>query len=152
MLHLDSEKNPSASWNDAKYYYPGDDYIDWVGLSVFGRQLPQNQWLLFPAQLKKFMPEVEEMTKTRPLMISEFAVIEDASDPLRKAEWLKQAMQSISRGLFPRVKAVTYWNSPGWLTNGKANFKIDSSPEALQAFQDEIMQPFWISNGAIRGL
>jgi beta-mannanase len=144
VLHVDAAGSPHEEWNKVKYYYPGDDYIDWIGISVFGRQLPQNNWIFFPIVLKRFMAQLEETTKTKPFMISEYGVIEDDGDPTRKAKWIRQAFQSISRGLFPQVKGMTYWNSPGWLPRGRASFKIDTSPEALEAYRTEISQAFWI--------
>lgn len=98
VLHLDTARSPEVEWNSAKYYYPGDDYIDWIGLSVFGRQLPENRWLLFPRQLKSFLPELAAMTQNKPFLIVEAAVIEDAGDTNRKALWIKQA--------FNRFRAV----------------------------------------------
>ncbi len=149
VLHVDAARSPHAEWNDVKYYYPGDEYIDWIGISVFGRQLPQNNWIFFPIILKNFIQQVEVTTRNKPYMISEYGVIEDSADPTRKAKWIKQAFQSISRGLFPNVRGMTYWNSPGWLSNGRASFKIDSSIEAREAYRTEISQPFWVDTAII---
>jgi hypothetical protein len=145
ILHVDVAWTPQQEWNKMKYYHPGDDYIDWIGLSVFGRQLPKSNWILFPAMLKNFLGQIEE-SSSLPILISEFGVIEDAADPERKARWLRQALQSVSKGMFKRVKGITYWNSPGWLPEGKASFKIDSSEPSLRAFRDEIASPFWLEN------
>ncbi len=146
VLHVDSNRSPEASWNDFKYYYPGDDYIDWIGVSVFGAQLPNQDWILFPQLFKNFWPEIIAATTSKPILISEYAVIEDKNDPLRKAQWIKQALESVSRGLFKQIKGVTYWQSPGWLEDKKANFMIDSSPAALQMYRMEVAQPFWLSD------
>ena len=146
ILHVDSAGSPEAKWNFVKNYYPGDDYIDWIGVSVFGRQLPKNDWILFPTLLKAFMSQVLEATSTKPILISEFGVIEDATDANRKAIWLHQAFSSISKGMFKNVKGLTYWNSPGWLADRRADFSINSSPLALEAFRSEIASPFWISD------
>lgn len=146
VLHVDAAGSPGAAWNRVSNYYPGDDYIDWIGVSVFGAQLPTHNWLLFPTLLKEFWAQIEETSQTKPILISEFAVIEDAKDPNHKAQWIHQALQSISRGLFKRVKGITYWNSPGWLADKKANFMIDSSAPAQKAYQVEIAEPFWLSD------
>lgn len=143
VFHVDSARSPESEWNDAHYYYPGDDYIDWIGISVFGAQLPTHDWNYFHSKLKRFEPHLEKLQTTKPWMISEFAVIEDANDSKRKALWIRQAFESIERGLFKKVKGVSYWNSPGWLSNGSANFKIDSSPESQLSFQNEVKKSFW---------
>lgn len=145
VIHVDVSASPQAAWNDFRYYYPGDEYIDWVGLSAFGAQLPTHSWSLFPRHLKEFLPKVEAVTQ-KPILISEYAVIEDAQDSLRKAQWIRQALQSVSRGLYKQIKGMSYWHSPGWLPERKANFRIDSAPASLEAYQHEIQQPFWLSD------
>jgi hypothetical protein len=149
VLHVDAAGTPSAEWNRVKYYYPGDDYIDWIGVSVFGAQLPTHQWILFPTVLRQFWPQIDEAAPGKPVLISEFAVIEDAKDPLRKSQWLRQAMSSVSRGLFKQVKGMTYWHSPGWLPSKKADFSIDSSPASLATYRTEAAQPFWRADAEV---
>ena len=151
ILHVDANWSPEESWNEMRYYYPGDEYIDWIGVSVFGRQLPQYSWFLFPQVLKPFLRQIEEAAPTKPMLVSEFAVIEDKHDPERKGKWLKQALQSVSKGLFKKIKGVTYWNSPGWLAHDKANFKIDSSEESTKAYREEMAQPFWLEDVVLSG-
>lgn len=147
VLHLDTAWSPNSSWNEAKYYYPGDEYVDWIGLSVFGAQLPSHDWLTFLPKLKNFEKQLEAMTTTKPILISEFAVIEDKNDPDRKAKWIKQALQSIEKGLFKRIKGISYWNSPGWLENNTASFKIDTSEQSLQSYRDGVSSSFWKTEG-----
>ncbi len=146
ILHVDAAWSPEQSWNELRHYYPGDDYIDWIGVSVFGRQLPQNNWILFPKVLKSFLPQIERAAPSKPILISEFGVIEDRDIADRKAIWLRQALQSVSKGLFKNVRGVTYWNSPGWLASGRADFRITTSAETLATFRREIGQPFWLSD------
>jgi beta-mannanase len=152
ILHVDASGSPESRWNEVKNYYPGDEYVDWIGVSVFGAQLPTNNWILFPATLKNFWAQISATSPDKPVLISEFGVIEDPSDPHRKEQWLHQALQSISRGLFKNVKGITYWNSPGWLANKKADFSIASSPLALEAYRSEMRQPFWLSEATLGDL
>jgi beta-mannanase len=147
VFHVDVAWTPRKQWNEAYNYYPGDDYIDWIGLSVFGTQLPTSDWLLFIPTLLSFDEEINKMSLTKPLMISEFATIENEYIPSYKEAWIRSALDSIEQGIFPRIKGISYWNSPGWLSDGTANFKIDSSPMSLKAYQDGIRSDFWISQG-----
>lgn len=143
VLHVDTARAPHTSWNKVKYYYPGDDYIDWIGLSVFGAQLPTHSWEDFLPKLKNFWTEIKETTSQKPIIISEFAVIEDTQNSNRKAQWLTRALKVIETQLYPII-GVTYWNSPGWLEDGSADFRITSSINSLEAFQKEISKPFWM--------
>ena len=146
VFHVDSAKSPEADWNDIKHYYPGDEFIDWIGISVFGAQLPTHEWHLFQNKLKRFVPDLENLKSARPWLIAEMAVIESTNDPDKKAVWLRQALRFIEAGIFPKVKGITYWNSPGWLANEKANFKVDSSEQALESFKSEISKTFWLTD------
>jgi hypothetical protein len=143
ILHLDTSWSPRKEWNEAKHYYPGDEYIDWIGLSVFGAQLPNHNWYNFVQKYKNFKSQIDEMTTSKPIMISEFAVIEDKNNVGRKAKWIKQAYSSVEKGLFKEIKAMSYWNSPGWLENERASFKIDTSQSSLETYQDSVVSPFW---------
>jgi hypothetical protein len=145
VLHLDTGGTPTTSWNKAKNYYPGDEYVDWIGLSVFGAQLPTHKWINFEDKFKYFWPQIKELAEKKPLIISEFAVIEDKNDPLRKTEWLKETFDFIESQEFP-IRAVTYWNSPGWLADGSADFRVTSSPTALDFVQKRLKTNYWIIN------
>lgn len=142
VFHVDTAKSPHASWNQAEYYYPGDEYIDWIGLSVFGAQLPTHEWIEFLPKLKAFWPEIASIAKRKPVIISEFAVIEDKRNPNRKAQWIQRALRTIETGLYP-IKGITYWNSPGWLEDGSADFRITSSQQALNTFTNRVTSDFW---------
>ena len=38
MFHTNNYPYPYETWNGAPAYYPGSDYVDWLGLSVYGQQ------------------------------------------------------------------------------------------------------------------
>lgn len=37
-FHADAISEPNEPWNFIENYYPGNDYVDWIGISVFGPQ------------------------------------------------------------------------------------------------------------------
>ena len=39
--------SPNEAWNNIKNYYPGDDYIDWIGTSIYGSIDPGGEWKSF---------------------------------------------------------------------------------------------------------
>lgn len=144
VLHLDVAGSPSTWWNRAEHYYPGDEYVDWIGLSVFGAQLPTHKWVSFEDKFRPFWPQIEALTLKKPLIISEFAVIEDLNLPNRKAEWLEDAFSFIESQEFP-IRAATYWNSPGWLADGTANFRLNSSESSLLFIQKKLNEEQWVN-------
>ena len=142
VWHVDTAWSPHARWNDASNYYPGDEYIDWIGLSVFGAQLPNHEWLDFFRKFRNFYPQIERIAEKKPIIISEFAVIEDPNIPSRKADWISRALGLVESGRYP-IKAITYWNSEGWLPDAAADFRITSSVQATEAFIERLREPFW---------
>jgi hypothetical protein len=38
FFHVDAYSQPDTAWNSMAEYYPGDAWIDWLGLSVYGPQ------------------------------------------------------------------------------------------------------------------
>ena len=38
VFHTNNYSYPLDTWNFASAYYPGADYVDWLGLSVYGQQ------------------------------------------------------------------------------------------------------------------
>ncbi len=149
ILHIDTSGDPESEWNQIKNYYPGDDYIDWIGLSVFGAQLPTHDWDFFEMKLKRFMPQINAMTKTKPLLISEFGVIEGQWGPEAKANWIRRALGSIEKGLFPQIKGISYWHSDGWAGYKNASFRVDSSEQSLESYRKAISTEFWKSTSEV---
>ncbi len=44
MFHTNNYSYPVDTWNFAAAYYPGPDYCDWLGLSVYGQQFKDESW------------------------------------------------------------------------------------------------------------
>jgi beta-mannanase len=42
VLHLMDFSLPNEEWNMAAQYYPGSDYVDWLGFSLYGAQFPSD--------------------------------------------------------------------------------------------------------------
>lgn len=117
---------PDASWNKISAYYPGDEYVDWVGMD--GYNWGYGKWQSFDSGFKTMYNEITYVTH-KPLMIGEFASAEQGGS---KAEWIKDALSSI-RTDYPLIKILCWFN-----INKERDWRIDSSSEALAAFQQAI--------------
>lgn len=72
-FHVNGIKFPDEEWNSMKAYYPGDEYIDWIGVSIYGplnvndpsqysfRQIFENCW-----------SEFSSISSIKPLAIFEY--------------------------------------------------------------------------------
>jgi hypothetical protein len=75
FYHVDVHSEPDVDWNSIQNYYPGDDYIDWLGVSVYGPQLPDETYQSFTAMLDEFYPELIKLSE-KPIAVLEFAITE----------------------------------------------------------------------------
>jgi beta-mannanase len=139
-------------WNNMINYYPGDDYIDWIGISVYGAFDRGTTWDSFTRVLDGAYPELSTISLKKPLAVFEFGVLEDPSQG-NKTAWIQDALQSIQSGRYPRIKAISYWNEkwndctivclPG--LNGEINLKLDSSPKTVEVFRKIVASPLFVT-------
>jgi len=78
FFHVDAAGSPAsqnAAWNDVKYYYPGDDYVDWIGVSIYGAQTPNEDCIQFEQSLKGVYDSLTKMSG-KPIAVLEWATTE----------------------------------------------------------------------------
>ncbi len=145
VFHVDAESLPIEAWNSMAAYYPGDDYIDWIGVSVYGPQVQGDDWRTFTEILDASYPELTAISPKKPIALLEFGAMEQ-EPKTQKAKWIRDALQAIKNNRYPHIKAISYWHSK-WRNANRSisNLKVDSSPEALRAYKEEIIDPFFIS-------
>jgi hypothetical protein len=75
-FHPNCESFPNEPWNSIDAYYPGDDYIDWIGISVYGAQSASEPWVSFEDILDPVYTELIATFPNKLLMIPEWGVRE----------------------------------------------------------------------------
>jgi hypothetical protein len=79
VFHVNAGSYPDEDWNSMAYYYPGDDYVDWIGISVYGPQTPKEArqyWETFTEIMDTYYPELAALSSSKPLAVVEFGVVE----------------------------------------------------------------------------
>ncbi len=146
VFHVDSQPQPQEAWNSMAAYYPGDQYVDWLGLSVFGAQFPWQYWDSFANVLEHSYLEFAALSQTKPLAISEFGVIEDPYDANRKTQWINEALSTLLDERFNRIKFISYWHESSWIPSHQNNLRIDSSAQSLATYRNLINRPEFLSD------
>jgi beta-mannanase len=133
-------------------YYPGDAYVDMIGVSVWGLETWDRAWYGGPRTFAEAFGEkyyrVEQFDK--PVIIAELGV---AGQEGYRHNWLADISEfSSSRGLFPLLAAIVYFNdkephhwpdghgSPDWrvtTTDLRDDRPSDVSPRQVAAHQRE---------------
>jgi beta-mannanase len=116
-------------WNNIKDYHPGDEYIDWIGTSVYGADMPNSKWKSFTNMVDKAYPELTSVSARKPIAIFEFGVIEEQQG--NKTEWIKNALPSVEGGTrYPRIKAISYWDEK-WTDNKNKTIGLRINSSAM---------------------
>jgi membrane-bound metal-dependent hydrolase YbcI (DUF457 family) len=118
-------------------YFPGDRWVDWVGLDGFNWGAPI-AWQSFPKIFDRSYRLLTTISK-KPVMIAETGSNEAGGD---KARWLRRTLtRQLPR--LKRVRAVVWFDA----TDG-SDFRVDSSPGALAAFRKAISSPLYSGDGS----
>jgi len=89
-------------------YYPGEMYVDWVGVAVlnYGLTWPPHRWWTFQDSLKASYDRLAAFRK--PILVPEAGSVGESAD---KGEWLTSALRSL-RSSFPLVRMVVFFDAP----------------------------------------
>lgn len=133
-----NEGNPvGASWNALENYYPGDAYVNWLGIDGYnwGTSRPWSYWRSFDEIFGDFYGRLTKLAPGKPIMIAEFASSEQGGN---KANWITNAFQRIKTD-YPRIKAFIWFD-----IIKETEWAIDSSLESLAAFQKAMQDSYYV--------
>ncbi len=147
FFHINVENDPVNNWNKMKNYYPGDNYIDWIGISAYGSLELKEPWRNLSEMITDNWNEINSIsTIGKPIALLEFGVYE-SNNSWKKSQWIDEAIHSITYGQVysGQIKAISYWNE-SWDDNGNLiDLRLDSSPNAQQTYQSAINSASFIS-------
>lgn len=128
---------PNTDWNAQSVYgsyYPGDGYVDWLGMDGYNFGTTTSDGWLTPAQI--FGRSYTALTglSAKPIIIEETASTELGGS---KAAWITQLAQTIP-AQFPAVEALVWFQR-----NKETDWRVNSSVGALGAFTALAANPHW---------
>lgn len=146
VFHVDAYSYPNEPWNQMARYYPGDSYIDWIGVSSYGALLPGDDWISFTSVMDHAYPQLAKISKRKPLAVLEFGVTEYMHNKYKKSSWIHNALQSIKNGRYPRIKAISYWHENWENGDGTKSFlRLDSTKITMNTYRKDISNPYFIT-------
>jgi len=114
--------SPDTSWNRFQRYYPGDDYVDWVGVSGYDF-FSESPRTLFSAVVAAY-------GERKPIILSETAAVDHGRGS--KAAWIKKLSSWVEDT--PAVGAVV-WFDTDTQDDSPHNFRPDTDSAALAAYR-----------------
>ena len=99
--------SPHPAYKQFKEYYPGDQYVDWVGIPTlnYGTVAPWSKWWSFNEIFGNYYDSVAVFNK--PIMLSELGSLSVGGN---RATWFAEALADLPQK-YPLVKAVLYYHS-----------------------------------------
>lgn len=114
--------NPKASWNDLHNYYPGDRYVDWIGLSGYNwystRGVP---WKTFEDLYHQVLVDLA-CRYAKPQIIAEVGTVE--GEPT-KAGWIADMYDKTPN--YPFLRLASYFNDFAYGSSTSADFRVTTS-------------------------
>ena len=131
---------PANEWNRFENYYPGSEFVDWVGLDGYNwgdksLQRPYSKWETFNDIFETPLNKMEKLAPDKPIMISEIGSAEGKFN--KKAKWIEDAFHKLCN--FPKLRMLIWFNYDK-RTEGEPDWRINSSIESLNMFNKFITQ------------
>ncbi len=132
----------TAEWNSIEKYWPGDEYVDWIGMDAYN-WYPKDPWggerpyRDFNNCFRELYDQCVALSN-KPIMIAEFGTPEFSYNETTKVEWIENAFYEIKHN-YPSIKLLLWFH-----IDKELNWKVNSSEESLKAYKDAISDPYFI--------
>ena len=136
----------------APYFYPGDDYVDWIASDGYNWGVSKrdqgDRWRQVLEIFDEFMVFARQHPK--PIMIGEYGAQEQSEDPAAKPRWMRNAHDVFMNkakteqcrwcGAFSDVAAVVYFDVD---YGPHGDWRIMSSDDTLAAYKEASGDPYF---------
>jgi len=154
----------TSNWNiNMDDYYPGDEYVDWVGISAYAnRYFLAQEWevkeshnpIVFKAAdaadpVLMIKEVVKRYGDRKPIMLAECGAAYYTKGQINQysVPWAQTAlkrMYSMVPIVYPQVKLIAYFNTK--MTNENNYYDLESCTELKDAYNEITAMPWFIKN------
>jgi hypothetical protein len=134
------QDGPPHDWNHWTHYYPGDGWVDWVGIDGFnwGAATRWGHWASFTDLIE---PVYRDYAGRKPIMIAETGTTRVGGS---KVGWFQDARDDIET-VFPRVRAIVYFNAHDGVY--PVDWRVTTSAASGSAFKAWGSDPYFHGDG-----
>ena len=119
--------NPPDAWNNIHNYYPGNAYVDWIGLSGYNWYVSpgHNQpWRTFDYLYDAVLKDLA-CSYAKPQMIAEIGSVEGGGSVPTKSQWIADTYQKATS--YPFLRAIVWFNDYAMASPALADFRVTTS-------------------------
>ena len=125
----------SSRINNPEYYYPGDKYVDWIGINAYSVARNPSMDKSLYALMHETYRQMQKNHPQKPIMQSEFA----RTNQYEQQWWIQDAYSNLKND-FPAIKAAIYYDNT-WTLTGDHTL----SRGGLTALKDIFKDSYWIT-------
>lgn len=132
IFSINAENVPSD--NTYTQYYPGDEFVDYVGVDGYNWGITQS-WSKWRSFEEIFIPIYRDVVKRyrKPVMVTEVATASKGGD---KTRWIRQAMQALKR--MKEIRAVIFFNQ-----DKEADWGFSAGSHPAEEFRAGLTDPYF---------
>ncbi|MFN2544681.1 MAG: glycoside hydrolase family 26 protein [Actinomycetota bacterium] len=130
---VNHESVPRGRWNAVENYYPGDDYVDWVGIDGYnwGDSQTWSRWTSF-ADI--FGDVYDAYASNKPIMIVEVGSTESGGS---KAAWIADTMTELA-SVYPAIAGFVWFDA-----DKEQDWRPNSSVTAFETYRAMGASPYF---------
>lgn len=127
---------PPNSWNDAINYYPGNEYVQMIGVTGYNNGTYYTQWAEEWREFDVIYDHIQwlygDVFGDFPWIITEFSSSSIGGD---KVAWIDNMFATI--GNYPNIKIAVWFSFADWDAAGNVArpYWLDETPETTEAFR-----------------
>ncbi len=144
VLWVFAPNTQSASSIPYNQLYPGDQYVDWIGLDGYnwGTTQAWSSWESFSQVFASSYANLVAVAPNKPVMLSEVNTTDVGGD---KAVWYTDMLTEQIPNKYPRISAIIIYNEDR-TAQENVNWLLDKTPESLSAFKKGISNPLYVAS------
>lgn len=133
----------------AEEWYPGDEYVDWIGVSAYPPYLANGESEHSTKWTDRIKPIYDAYAARKPIFLAEGAPIQNVLFETTDVSWvgakdLKEFYDEIARR-YPAIKAVFYWDCNETWDDAGRRCSLSGNRNILNAYKKAIASPYFLS-------
>ncbi|MCP4869281.1 MAG: hypothetical protein GY898_11245 [Proteobacteria bacterium] len=118
VLHYDSTDPTDlpqelAEWNSMANYYPGDDYVDWIGVSAYGQEDIDDPWTEFADLMDANLDDLTALSDDVPVGVVEFGTHKNGEGPDGETvgEWITGMFDALQTEPYDAIRWLGWYQT-----------------------------------------